>query len=248
MEANEANRRICLLDEIRGAAVLCMLFYHTFYSLANVFSFPFAYRVLSVFEPIDPYFATIFIVISGIVSQLSRSNLRRGLKLAAVSALITLVTYLVMPQEVIVFGILHFLAFAMIWYGLTAKWREKIPLAFGLIACAVLTFCFAWVEHGKFAAVIPLPAFLYRTNLLFALGMYSPTFYSADYFPILPWIFVFLFGTYLGRFARAGRFPSFAYKSRVPFLSWIGKHALVIYIVHQPVILAIAWAFSRIFA
>ena len=145
----------------------------------------------------------------------------------------------------ILFGILHFLAFAMIWYGLTAKWREKIPLWLGLTACAVLTFCFAWVEHGKFAAVLPLPAVLYKTNLLFPLGMYSETFYSADYFPILPWIFVFLFGTYLGRLAKAGKFPAFTYKSRVPFLSFIGKHALWIYILHQPVIFSIAWIVTR---
>ena len=242
----EANTRICLLDEIRGAAVLCMIFYHTFYTLATVFAIPFAYRVLAVFEPIDPYFATIFIVISGIVSQLSRSNLKRGLKLAAVAAAVTLVTYLLFPQEIILFGILHFLAFAMIWYGLTAKWREKIPLAFGLIACAVLTFLFAWVEYGKFAAVIPLPEVLYRTNWLFPLGMYSDTFYSADYFPILPWIFVFLFGTYLGRLAKAGKFPEFAYKNRVPFLSFIGKHALWIYILHQPVIFSVAWVITRL--
>lgn len=241
----EATKRICLLDEIRGAAVLCMIFYHTFYTLATIFLIPFAYRVLAIFEPIDPYFATIFIVISGIVSQLSRSNLKRGLKLAAVSVVVTLVTYFLFPQDVILFGILHFLAFAMIWYGLTAKWREKIPLWLGLTACAVLTFCFAWVEHGKFAAVLPLPAVLYKTNLLFPLGMYSETFYSADYFPILPWIFVFLFGTYLGRLAKAGKFPAFTYKSRVPFLSFIGKHALWIYILHQPVIFSIAWIVTR---
>ncbi|MBQ4257429.1 MAG: DUF1624 domain-containing protein [Clostridia bacterium] len=242
----EANKRICLLDEIRGAAVLCMIFYHTFYTLATIFSIPFAYRVLAVFEPIDPYFATIFIVISGIVSQLSRSNLKRGLKLAAVAAAVTLVTYFLVPQDVILFGILHFLAVAMIWFGLTSKWREKIPLAVGLISCAVLTFCFAWVEFGKFAAVIPLPEFLYKTNLLFPFGMYSETFYSADYFPILPWIFVFLFGTYLGRLAKAGKFPAFTYKSRVPFLSFIGKHALWIYVLHQPVIILIAWIITRI--
>ena len=241
----EATKRICLLDEIRGAAVLCMIFYHTFYTLATIFSIPFAYRVLAIFEPIDPYFATIFIVISGIVSQLSRSNLKRGLKLAAVSVVVTLVTYFLFPQDVILFGILHFLAFAMIWYGLTAKWREKIPLWLGLTACAVLTFCFAWVEDGKFAAFLPLPAVLYKTNLLFPLGMYSETFYSADYFPILPWIFVFLFGTYLGRLAKAGKFPAFAYKSRVPFLSFVGKHALWIYILHQPVIFSIAWLVTR---
>ena len=32
----------------------------------------------------------------------------------------------------------------------------------------------------------------------------------------------------------------------VPFLSWLGRHALVIYVVHQPVIYGISWLVTMI--
>ena len=73
----------------------------------------------------------------------------------------------------------------------------------------------------------------------FPLGFRSPDFASADYFPLLPWVFMFLAGTFLGRYAKAGKFPEFMYRSRVPFFSWIGRHALIIYVLHQPVIYGI---------
>jgi uncharacterized membrane protein len=86
-----------------------------------------------------------------------------------------------------------------------------------------------------------LPNVLYTTNWLAPLGIYSSTFSSSDYFPLFPWLFVFLAGTFLGRFAAAEKFPQFTYKSHIPPLSFMGRHALIIYIVHQPIIFGIAW-------
>jgi uncharacterized membrane protein len=59
---------------------------------------------------------------------------------------------------------------------------------------------------------------------------------SADYFPMLPWIFVYAAGIFVGKLAKAGKFPKALYKSRVPVFGWMGRHALILYIVHQPVI------------
>lgn len=233
--------RICLLDEIRGLAVICMVFYHTMYSLYSVFHIEFAYYVIKFFAPIDPYFGGIFIIISGIVSQLSRSNTKRGLKLMLVAVLITLLTYFFIPDDVIIFGVIHFLSFAMVYFGLTQKLRDKVSTPVGITISIVLTICTAFIETGKIAFFITLPASLYTTDLLCPFGIFSPSFYSADYFPIFPWIFVFLFGTYLGRFAKTGNFPKFTYKSRVPFFSFVGKHALIIYIIHQPIIISTTW-------
>ena len=40
----------------------------------------------------------------------------------------------------------------------------------------------------------------------------------------------------VGRLAKAGKFPAWTYPSRVPFFSFLGRHALLIYVLHQPVI------------
>jgi uncharacterized membrane protein len=73
------------------------------------------------------------------------------------------------------------------------------------------------------------------------LGIYTSSFTSSDYFPLLPWAFIFLVGTFFGRFAAAEKFPKFTYQSHIPPLSFMGRHALIIYIVHQPIIAGVAW-------
>lgn len=40
---------------------------------------------------------------------------------------------------------------------------------------------------------------------------------------------------------RRARFPRWMYRSRLPWLSWLGRHTLVIYVVHQPVVFGLCW-------
>ena len=70
----------------------------------------------------------------------------------------------------------------------------------------------------------------------FPLGVITPGFYSADYFPIFPWMFVFFAGASIGLWAVRGKFPAFMAKSRLRPLAFVGRHALLIYILHQPVL------------
>ena len=239
------QERIWFMDELRGFAVFCMVFYHAFFTFAVLFSSPLAQKLLNFFMPAEPYFAGLFILIAGISSCLSRSNLKRGLKLAVVALIITAVTAFM--DMIIVFGILHFLSVCMILFGLLKKPLEKIPFWPGLAGCIVFYLLTMDIQRGIFAFRIHLPSSLYTTNWLCPFGIYSPTFASADYFPLLPWIFVYLAGTFLGRFAAAGRFPRFTYKKRIPFLVWFGRHALLLYVVHQPVIYGIGYLISRLF-
>ncbi len=240
--------RIHLMDEIRGFAVLCMVFYHGFYLLAGVFGSPFFKILLDFFTPAEPFFAAAFVVISGIASQLSHSNLIRGIKLAAVAAAVTLVTVLVVPEEAILFGVLHMLALCMILFGLLQKPLSRVPFWAGLVLCLLLALL-TWGLNAPYPSTylgVPglaqwrLPLDLQNTPRLFFLGIRGESFRSADYFPLFPWLFLFLTGTFLGRYAADGRFPAFTYRSRVPFFSWVGRNALIIYILHQPLLFAVA--------
>lgn len=240
------------MDELRGFAVFCMVFYHGFYTMAYLFQIPLGDFFFRFFTPAEPWFAGLFILIAGISSELSHSNLIRGIKLLGVALLVSAVTALVVPDAFIAFGILHFLSVCMIGFGLFQMVRRKrgrpdpefrwLPLCL----CTVLFLLTMRVQQRvlfvPFTSGIPLPEILYTVGFLTPFGFPSPQFSSSDYFPLLPWCFVFLAGTVLGRLARAGKFPAFSYASRIPFFSFLGRHALLIYVVHQPVIYALCWA------
>ena len=76
---------------------------------------------------------------------------------------------------------------------------------------------------------------------LYPLGFTAPGFYSADYFPLLPWFFLFLMGTALGGWCLENRDSPLLTKSLPPALTWPGRHSLVIYVLHQPVLYGISY-------
>jgi uncharacterized membrane protein len=254
-----SQRRIGVLDEMRGFVVLCMILYHAFFLLSEVFKFSAGSWLLNFFMPAEPFFAGIFIVISGISSRLSHSNALRGAKLLAVALAITLVTAVVLPKVGLpglgdYFGILHFLSVSMLIFALIRPALNRINPAWGIVICIVLYILTAHIGDGylgiapDFKLIIPAP--LYKLPYLFPLGIYNSTFTSADYFPIFPKIFVFLTGTFFGVYVKAGKVPEWAYQNRIKFFSWFGKNALLVYIVHIPVIYAIIyiiqWAADKI--
>ena len=84
---------------------------------------------------------------------------------------------------------------------------------------------------------IMLPKVWYRNYLTTYLGFPFPQFYSTDYFSIFPWIFLFLTGFYLwGIFERNNWWHNPILQIKVPILNFLGRHSLLIYLIHQPVI------------
>lgn len=238
-------KRIHFIDELRGFCVLCMVFFHGFFTVGYIFSVKAAQALFEFFTPVEPLFASAFIFISGISSLLSRSNLKRGLKLFFVALAFNLVTILFLDGCEIYFGILNLLSVCMLLYALTKKLIAKIPMWAGLITCGIMFFLTYPVCDGYLGIEnlisYPLPQFLYETKFLFFLGFPNSDFFSADYFPLLPWLFMFFAGVFIGRKAKENKFPQFMYKSRIKFFSFLGKYALIIYIVHQPIIYGLTY-------
>lgn len=233
--------RIWSMDELRGLAVFCMIFYHGFYTVGFLFGNFWGLFFFRFFMPAEPFFAGLFMFISGIACNLSHSNLVRGLKLLALALGVTLITWLAVPEDIITFGILHFLAVCMILAGLLMPFVNRFRFSWVPVAiCAVLYSLTKNIQLGYLgpggALSFALPKALYAANWLAPLGFHNSAFRSADYFPVLPWIFVYAAGVFVGKLAKAGKFPAFLYVSRAPFFSWFGRHALILYLVHQPVI------------
>ena len=243
--------RIHCMDEMRGVAVFCMIFFHGFYTAGFLFHNRVGAYYFRYFTPAEPFFAALFIFISGIACNLSHSNLERGLKLLAVALGVTLVTGVFLPEDIITFGILHFLSVCMIACGLLKKKIDRCRFSWKQPAgCAVFYALTREVPQGFLGPggffSYPVPKTLYAFPWLAPIGLPGPGFLSADYFPLIPWAFMYAAGVFIGKLAKTGKFPAWLYPERVPVLSWFGRHALSLYIIHQPVIYAFCLLFSRI--
>lgn len=244
----KSKKRIFFLDELRGFAVLCMVFYHAFYILASMYGYAWAEKLYLFFMPVQPFFAGLFIFICGVSCSLSRSNLKRGLIILGAAAIVTIATAVVMPKLGFVeceiyFGILHLLAVCVLSCALLQKPLAKFSPFAGILLCAVL-YPFAngistgVLNYGELF-VFEIPAHLYETDYLAPLGIYSQSFFSADYFPIFPNIFIFFGGVFAGRYFIANGFPEWTYPQRIKPLGVLGRSALIIYIAHMPLIYAV---------
>ena len=192
-----------------------------------------------------PAFLFLFFCISGICTAFSHSNLIRGARLFSVSALVSIVTYFVQDKFgfecFILFGVLHCLAL--------------ITLAYALFDIAY-TFIFKMIEKKK-----PVPPALKRWLKVVVLTkcdladadwrgvfFYENSWWTADYFPLFPYIAIFFFGASLSEVLYAKRkslFPSldgcWHYFFSVP-----GRLSLWVYLGGQLVALGVFYALDAV--
>lgn len=251
MGADNGTRRIAVLDELRGWMILLMVVHHFGYTMGYLFDKAWGRALFQGFGILHPIGAGLFIVICGFCCRLSHSNLRRGLLLAGVAAATSLALYVFMPSAMIWYGILHMLATCILLYAGLARLLKHVPLWLGVTACALL-FALTWhvpagvvqpfAASGGFFGIrglweVAVPVSWQAQRWLYPLGIGIGE--SADYFPLLPWAFLFFGGTFLGRLAP--RAPDFLCRSYVPPIAFIGRHTLWVYLLHQPIIYAVAY-------
>lgn len=243
------------LDALRGLALLMMILHHLIFDLRYLFNqdvFAFQEQKWFIYL-LRPVFLAVFIIVSGISSTFSRSNTRRGLRLAAVAVGLTIasliLTALTPVDFYILFNVLHVLAVGILLYALltagerrdgrTRPWIDVVLLLLSATLFWLATLLPLWPED--WISVWTLPFGLLPEALR---G-------SADYLPLLPWLAVFLIGVVIGRVAYGGRgtalpgAPDWLPGLTRP-LQWLGRHSLIVYILHQPVLLAILFALAAV--
>ncbi len=250
---NEIKKeRIALLDEVRGLCVVLMVVYHGLFTLGWYSGIAICRDLFRFFTPAEPFFAGVFIFLCGLCCTLSRSNLKRGLLLAIVAVGVSVVMAVGFPENAIWFGVLHLLATCILLYALLHRIIARLPGWLGAIVCAVFFFL-CWhlpvqYEIGFFGIrgvwEIPVPGHITQQAWLYPLGLGRIAGTQGDYFPLLPWIFCFFGGSFLGRYVR--QLPHALKRSHLPPLAFVGRHALIFYVVHQPLIYGVGMLVANI--
>ena len=71
------------------------------------------------------------------------------------------------------------------------------------------------------------------------LGLRFENFFTLDYFPLLPWFGVVLLGIYFGKLLYPKGKRRFNINLENKYLSFLGRHSLIIYLLHQPILILV---------
>ncbi|MDX9873095.1 MAG: heparan-alpha-glucosaminide N-acetyltransferase [Clostridia bacterium] len=215
--------RIWELDLIRGIALVLMIYFHVVYDLKELYQYNASYQ-----SGINYYLGklsgSLFIFVAGISSFLTRSNTKRALKLLAIALLITLATHLYNPAMGIKFGILHFLAVCMLTAPYAGKLRPHRLLLLGTLVIVSATY---------------LTEIQVTHNFFFMFGLTTTSFISSDFYPLIPWYGVFLYGLAAGKHFYREKKSLFTLSPPDNLFLMAGRRTLWVYLLHQPIILLV---------
>lgn len=223
------RRRFDILDAWRTLAIALMAAYHFLFDL-YIFGVMSAERLFSApLQLLERFICCSFILLAGASARFSRSNLRRGLIVLAAGAVVELGA--AVAGQTIRFGVLMLLGASMVLYHFLGNHLEVIPGRLLAAGSAGLFFLTRWWTGRTVVSV----------KWLYPLGLMYPGFHSADYFPLMPWFFLFLAGTVLGGWCLKHRDNRVLAMPLPKALTWAGRHSLIIYILHQPVLYGVSY-------
>jgi uncharacterized membrane protein len=215
-------------DFVRGLTLCNMMVYHFLYDLNVLKLASFDFQNTLGFVVWQKLRVFLFIAVFGMClreAYLGRFSWRRYakrlLRLGSAALLVTVATYYAFPENWVYFGILHF-AFLCSILGLPFI---KIPKTSLSLAGAIL-FCYYGLG--------------YKSSILERLIDRDGS--TMDYQPLYPLFSYVLIGIFLHSIGLhkislgSGRF--------VQAFSFLGRHALKLYLIHQPVLYGLAYLFT----
>lgn len=239
----ELPKRFPVVDLARGLALAAMAIYHFSWDLEF-----FGLADLGVTEhPLWVAFARAiaasFLALVGVGLVLAHAAgvkvkpfLRRLALIVIAAMAITALSYFADPDGIIWFGILHCIAVSSVLGLLFLRVPVLLVIIVGMACIAAPHFLtsaafngLGWVWLGLAQDVIP----------------------SNDYNPLLPWFGYVLLGIATARILPPGRWP-LTWRSWKPhaalsrMLCFGGRHSLLVYLVHQPILMALLWSVAQI--
>ncbi len=241
--AEKAPRpRLTRVDLARGLALIAMAIYHFGWDLEFFGYMEPGTTAVGGWKLFARCIASSFLFLVGFSLVLANGRgvrwpavRKRFLQIAAAAAAISAVTWYISPDSFIFFGILHQIALASLLGLLFLRLPAPLTaLAAALVIAAPLFARSAIFDHPALAWV-GLSTVLWRSN---------------DYVPLFPWFGAVLLGIAAARlFERFGLMRLLAGENDAAArpLTFLGRHSLAFYLIHQPVLMSLVYAFSHLF-
>ncbi len=248
-------KRYDLIDTLRGLTVISMILYHACW-IGNHFGMIVSTQTLygTAFTIWERSICMSFILISGFCFSFGRRHLRNGLKLFLLGLLITASTVLFVPDVRIIFGILTFLGSAMIFTipfdkAYEAEGERSTVLKVSKFVVSFFLFIFTYNINRGYVGLpdlfsIDMPQSIYRGYIATYFGFMQPGFFSADYFSILPWFFLYICGYMLNKLVISDNLSQRVMTKSIPGIRSVGRHSLLIYLIHPIVLFLIFYIAS----
>jgi uncharacterized membrane protein len=161
----------------------------------------------------------------------------RGLKILGLGMVLSLVSFILIPDKPVIFGVLHCIGLSIILSIPFLKYRRL-----NLLFASIILFLGFQVTQ----IIVNNPTILH-----FIVGLHQADvwLYTVDYFPLLPWFGICLMGIIIGDILYCGdkrrfRMPDLSKYRPAKMFSWVGQHSLAIYLLHQPIIAGVVSVFA----
>lgn len=223
------TRRIVFFDALRGFTIISMVLFHLCYDLAYLYGIAMPWFTGTVLQSIwRASISWMFLLLAGWMTSLSRNNLKRGLLYGAAALLVFCVTSVASVDTAVNFGILFCMCACTLLWCLLERPLGHLDARILIAVCLIL-----------FVATYTIPLGRYDFDGFAWLGFPSATFRSGDYYPLIPYCFLYLAGALSARWhhERGSGYPAWMYNDVIPPLAGIGRHSLAIYLLHQPLLL-----------
>lgn len=222
-------RYVCI-DIARTIAVVSMVLYHVLFCIRwfNIYTINLQAPQIILWQKAT---LGLFLLVSGASVSIANTTLKKGLerciRLGLIALAITIITEFAVPNGPIYFGVLHCIALMQLVLVLPLQQWQWLLIA-------VIT-----------ASLSPLvQSFHLQTSLLVPIGITPVHFTSLDYVPLIPWLSVAIIGRLIGNYVKHTQKP-ISYSSYQQLSTIPGRYALLIYIVHIPLIVALIQIFYR---
>ena len=229
--------RVDGVDALRGIAIVAMIAYHFAFDLRFFGVIDADFEHGRFWLTARALIVTSFLLLVGtslVLAERAGVSAQRHFRRVGVIALCALAasaaSYFVDPRTAIHFGILHCVAAAAL-IGRPLARRPQLALIAGAgVVLAGLT-----LSHPFFDA---------RATSWIGFVTAKPR--TVDYVPLFPWLGVVLIGIALGDALARASFAPLARLARAPAaLRTLGRHSLLVYMAHQPLLMGAPWLALR---